>query len=73
MSLPRNSKIFPEFYGRSNQGQGDCIPFEILFFQIVRLYFLCNILSYERMDLSFTIAAGPRQGSHSRVRVPRNS
>jgi hypothetical protein len=27
----------------------------------------------EGMDLSFTIAAGPRQRSHSRVRVPRNS
>jgi hypothetical protein len=25
------------------------------------------------MGLSFTIAAGPRQGSHSQVRVPRNS
>jgi hypothetical protein len=27
----------------------------------------CNILSNERMGLSFTIAAGPRQRSHSRV------
>jgi hypothetical protein len=27
----------------------------------------------ERTSLSFTIAAGPRQHSHSRVRVPRNS
>jgi hypothetical protein len=30
-------------------------------------------LSYERMGLSFTIAAGPRQRSHSWVRVPWNS
>jgi hypothetical protein len=34
---------------------------------------LCNILSDERMGLSFTIAAGPRQRCHSRVRVPRDS
>jgi hypothetical protein len=30
-------------------------------------------LSDERMGLWFTIAAGPCQGSHSRVRVPRSS
>jgi hypothetical protein len=30
-------------------------------------------MSNERMDLSFTIAAGARQRSHSRVRVPRDS
>jgi hypothetical protein len=30
-------------------------------------------ISDERMGLSFTIAAGPRQRSHSRVRVPRDS
>jgi hypothetical protein len=30
-------------------------------------------LSDERMDLSFTIAAGPRQRSHSQVRVPWDS
>jgi hypothetical protein len=30
-------------------------------------------LSDERTGLSFTIAAGPRQCSHSRVRVPRDS
>jgi hypothetical protein len=30
-------------------------------------------LSDERTGLSFTIAAGPRQRSHSRVRVPGNS
>jgi hypothetical protein len=34
---------------------------------------LCNILSNESLDLSFTIAAGPRQRSHSQVRVPRDS
>jgi hypothetical protein len=34
---------------------------------------LCNILSHERMGLSFTIAAGPCQRSHSQVRVPRDS
>jgi hypothetical protein len=32
---------------------------------------LYNILSNERMGLSFTIAAGPRQRIHSRARVPR--
>jgi hypothetical protein len=30
------------------------------------------VLSDERMGLSFTIAAGPRQRSHSRARVPRD-
>jgi hypothetical protein len=39
----------------------------------LRLYSLCNILSDESMGLSFTIAAGPSQRSHSRVRVPRDS
>jgi hypothetical protein len=34
---------------------------------------LCNILSDERMILSFTLAASPRQRSHSGVRVPRDS
>jgi hypothetical protein len=33
----------------------------------------CNILSNERVCLSFTTAAGPRQRSHSQVRVPRKS
>jgi hypothetical protein len=32
-----------------------------------------DALSDQRMGLSFTIVAGPRQGSHSRVRVPRGS
>jgi hypothetical protein len=34
---------------------------------------LCNILSNKGMGLSFTIAAGPRQCSHSQVRVQRDS
>jgi hypothetical protein len=38
----------------------------------LRLYSLCNILSHERMGLSFTIAAGPRQRSHSQAQVPRD-
>jgi hypothetical protein len=32
-----------------------------------------NIVSDERIGLSFTIAAGPRQRSQSQVRVPRDS
>jgi hypothetical protein len=36
-------------------------------------YSLCNILSEDRMGLSFTIAAGPRQRSHSHVRAPQDS
>jgi hypothetical protein len=34
---------------------------------------LCIILSDERTGLSFTIAAGPLQRSHSQVRVPRDA
>jgi hypothetical protein len=34
---------------------------------------LCNILSDERMVLSYTIVAGPRQRSHSQVLVPLDS
>jgi hypothetical protein len=34
---------------------------------------LCGALFDERTGLSFTIAAGPRQGSHFRVRVPLDS
>jgi hypothetical protein len=33
--------------------------------------FWCRAMSDERTGLSFTIAAGPRQHSHSRARVPR--
>jgi hypothetical protein len=32
-----------------------------------------GVLSHERMGLSFAIATGPRQHSHSRVRVPSDS
>jgi hypothetical protein len=35
--------------------------------------FMWGALSVERTGLSFTIAAGPRQHSHSRVRVPWDS
>jgi hypothetical protein len=35
--------------------------------------YVCNILSDERMGLSFTITAGPRQRSHSQVQVTRDS
>jgi hypothetical protein len=45
-----------------------CFPTEHLRFDS-----LCNMLSDERVGLSFTIAAGPRQLSHSQVRVPRDS
>jgi hypothetical protein len=38
-----------------------------------RLQSLRNILSDERIGLSFTIVAGSRQRSHSEVRVPRDS
>jgi hypothetical protein len=39
----------------------------------LRSQFLCNVLSGKRMGLSFTTAAGRRQCSHSRIRVPRDS
>jgi hypothetical protein len=41
-------------------------------FIIVRQLRVCDVgaLSDEKMGLTFTIAAGPRQRSHSRVRVP---
>jgi hypothetical protein len=34
---------------------------------------VAGLLSDERMGLSFTMATGPRQRSHSPVRVPRDS
>jgi hypothetical protein len=46
---------------------------QIFFSTEMRLLSLCNILSDKRMGLSFTVAAGPRQHSHSPVQVPRNS
>jgi hypothetical protein len=39
----------------------------------LRLHSLCNILSNERMCLSFTNADGPRQRSHSHVPVLQDS
>jgi hypothetical protein len=36
-------------------------------------YVIVLILSDERMGLSFTVAAGPRQRTHSQVRVTRDS
>jgi hypothetical protein len=39
----------------------------------LRVCWCGGVLSDERKRLSFTIAAGPRQRSHSRVRVPWNS
>jgi hypothetical protein len=39
----------------------------------LQYFFLRDILSDERMGLSFTIAAELRQRSHSHVRVPRDS
>jgi hypothetical protein len=56
-------------------------PAEILHFQYHshhhlhhhRHYHNNNNWQNERMGLSFTIAAGPRQRGHSRVRVPRDS
>jgi hypothetical protein len=39
----------------------------------LRLYSLCYILYDERMGLSFTIVAGPRQRSHFWILVARDS
>jgi hypothetical protein len=39
----------------------------------LRLWSLCNILSDECMGLLFTITAGPRQRSHSQVRIQQDS
>jgi hypothetical protein len=41
--------------------------------QTVAGLLMWGALSYERTGLLFTIAAGPRQRSHSRVRVPWDS
>jgi hypothetical protein len=38
--------------------------------QTVAGLLICGALSYERTGLSFTISAGPRQRSHSRVPAP---
>jgi hypothetical protein len=42
-------------------------------FIYLRLLSLCDILANDRMSLSSTIAASPRQRSHSKVLVQRNS
>jgi hypothetical protein len=47
------------FYGLSSGTYSSC--------------FVCNILSNEKMGLSFTVTAGSRQRSHSQVQVLRNS
>jgi hypothetical protein len=41
--------------------------------QTVAVLLMCGVLSVERTGLSITIAADPRQLSHSRVRVPQDS
>jgi hypothetical protein len=46
---------------------------EFFFIEHLRSYPLLNILSDERVGVSFTIAAGPRQRIRSRVRVPWDS
>jgi hypothetical protein len=50
-------------------------PRTVFFFSTEHLWLwsLCNILFDDRMGLSFTIAAGPRQRSHSQVWVPWDS
>jgi hypothetical protein len=50
-------------------------PRSVFFFSTehLRLLSLCSILFDERMGLSFTIVTGPRQRSHSLVRVLRDS
>jgi hypothetical protein len=58
----------------SSWRQTPCNPRPVFFFNwTLPVIVLCNILSDERTGLSFTIAAGPRHCSHSRVRVPRDS
>jgi hypothetical protein len=48
--------------------------YDQIFITVRRLRFCwCGALSDERTGLSFTIAAGPRQSSHCRVRVPGHS
>jgi hypothetical protein len=46
---------------------------QIFISQTIAGLLMWGSLSDERTVLSFTIAAGPRQRSHSRVRVPLNS
>jgi hypothetical protein len=49
------------------------LPPDFYYCQSVEGLLMWGALSDERMGLSFTIAAGPRQRSHSRVRVPWES
>jgi hypothetical protein len=46
---------------------------DLCYCQTVAGMFMWGVLSDERTGLSFTTAAGPRQRSHSRVRVPWES
>jgi hypothetical protein len=46
---------------------------DLYFCQTVAGLLLWGVLSDERAGLTFTIVAGPRQRSHSRVRVPLDS
>jgi hypothetical protein len=41
--------------------------------QTIAGFLMWDVLSDERMGLTFTNDAGPRQRSHSRIRVPRDS
>jgi hypothetical protein len=50
-----------------------CLRPDFYYCQTVPGFFTWGALSDERKDLPFTIAAGPRQRSHSWVRVPRSS
>jgi hypothetical protein len=45
---------------------------EFYYRQTVAVLLMSGALSDERTGLSFTVAAGPRQRSHSRVRFPWN-
>jgi hypothetical protein len=67
-------------YDRRSVGQSVLVPCPIwrsrpgfYYCQAVSRLLMWGALSNERTGLSFTIAAGPRRLSHSRVRVPRDS
>jgi hypothetical protein len=46
---------------------------QFILVQTVAGLLMWGVLSDEKTRLSFTIASGPRQRSHSRVRVPQES
>jgi hypothetical protein len=46
---------------------------DLYYCQTVAGFLMWGALPYERTGLQFTFAAGPRQRSHSWVRVPRDS